>query len=163
MPPLSATPVASLPIGPEDTLAGLATTGEGNKEKRIEIDLSAQTLVAYEGDVPIFIALVSTGTAWTPTPVGQFRIYRKLLKQDMSGPGYYLADVPYVQYFFGAYALHGAYWHNDFGRPVSHGCVNLTVEDARWLFNWTEPTLAPGEFEVQSTVSIPGTLVVVRE
>lgn len=161
--PLLSTPTVSLPPEAAEASAGLPTIDDGSNEKRIEIDLSAQTLVAYEGDVPVFMALVSTGAAGTPTIVGQFRIYRKLLKQDMSGPGYYLADVPYVQYFFGTYAIHGTYWHNDFGRPVSHGCVNLTVEDAQWLFNWTEPALAPGECDVQSLVSLPGTLVIVRE
>jgi lipoprotein-anchoring transpeptidase ErfK/SrfK len=79
---------------------------------------------------------VSTGLPGTPTPVGQFRIWIKLTKDDMSGPGYYLPNVPYVMYFYRGYGLHGTYWHRNFGAPMSHGCVNLPTPDAGWLFNW---------------------------
>ncbi|MDX1378970.1 MAG: L,D-transpeptidase, partial [Anaerolineales bacterium] len=60
----------------------------------------------------------------------------KYRSNKMSGPGYYLPDVPYIMYFHGSYGLHGTYWHNNFGTPMSHGCVNLTIEDAGWLYNW---------------------------
>jgi LysM repeat protein len=102
----------------------------------IDVNLSTQTLTAYEGRTPVYSAVVSTGRANTPTVVGQFRIWIKLRYDDMSGPGYYLRDVPYVMYFYRGYGLHGTYWHNNFGTPMSHGCVNLRNSDAAWLFNW---------------------------
>ncbi|MBC7262465.1 MAG: L,D-transpeptidase, partial [Chloroflexi bacterium] len=132
-------------------------------EKWIEVELSTQTLIAYEGNVEVFRALVSTGTAQTPTVTGRFRIYRKLLSQTMAGPGYVQPNVPYVMYFYGAYSLHGTYWHNDFGRPRSHGCVNLRVQDAKWLFEWTDPPLPPGASEVWDTTRSAGTLVVIHD
>ncbi len=102
----------------------------------IDVDLSAQRLTAYEGDVPVRTIVVSTGLPQTPTPVGQYRIYVKYLYDDMSGPGYYLPNVPFVMYFYRGYSLHGTYWHNNFGRPMSHGCVNLPTSEAQWLYNW---------------------------
>jgi LysM repeat protein len=104
--------------------------------KWIEIDVSRQRLVAYEGDRPVFSAVVSTGKPSTPTVLGRFAIRTKLRSQRMRGPGYDLPNVPWVMYFYGAYAIHGTYWHNDFGRPVSHGCVNMRQADAQWLYNW---------------------------
>jgi lipoprotein-anchoring transpeptidase ErfK/SrfK len=98
----------------------------------------------------------------TPTVVGQFRIYWKLLASDMAGPGYYLPGVPYTMYFYRGYALHGTYWHNNFGRPMSHGCVNLRTADAQWLFNWSDPSLPAGVSQTQSSSANPGTLVVVH-
>jgi lipoprotein-anchoring transpeptidase ErfK/SrfK len=100
------------------------------------VNLSTQTLTAYEGSAEVFSAIVSTGLPATPTPVGQFRIWTRLRYDDMSGPGYYLRDVPYVMYFYRGYGLHGTYWHSNFGRPMSHGCVNLRTADAGWLYNW---------------------------
>ena len=105
-------------------------------ERWIDINLTTQTLTAHEGRRPIYSAAVSTGLPNTPTPVGQFRVWVKLRYDDMQGPGYYLPDVPYVMYFHGGYGLHGTYWHHNFGTPMSHGCVNLSTNDARWLFNW---------------------------
>ena len=80
--------------------------------------------------------IVSTGTSAHPTVTGQFRIYVKLRSTAMAGPGYYLPDVPFTMYFYKGYALHGTYWHSNFGMPMSHGCVNLRTSDAEWLFNW---------------------------
>jgi len=111
----------------------------------------------------MFRTTVSTGSAWTPTVTGRFRIFRKLLSQTMRGPDYVQPNVPYVMYFYGAYSIHGTYWHNDFGRPRSHGCVNLRVADARWLFEWTDPQLPPGSSEIWSSKSGTGTLVVIHE
>jgi lipoprotein-anchoring transpeptidase ErfK/SrfK len=105
-------------------------------ERWIDVDLSAQTLTAYEGNTAVHTVAVSTGLPGTPTPVGQFRIWIKLRADDMAGPGYYLRDVPYVMYFYKGYGLHGTYWHNNFGTPMSHGCVNLRTADAGWLFDW---------------------------
>ena len=81
-------------------------------------------------------ALPSTGLPRTPTPVGQYRIYVKYRSVHMSGPGYSLPNVPYVMYFYRGYGLHGTYWHNNFGQPMSHGCVNLPTSEARWFYNW---------------------------
>ncbi|HEY67838.1 MAG TPA: LysM peptidoglycan-binding domain-containing protein [Thermoflexia bacterium] len=102
----------------------------------IDVDLSAQRLIAYEGNTPVRSTLVSTGLPGTPTPTGQYRIYVKYISDDMSGPGYYLPDVPYTMYFHRGYSLHGTYWHSNFGHPMSHGCVNLPTSEAQWLYNW---------------------------
>jgi lipoprotein-anchoring transpeptidase ErfK/SrfK len=108
-------------------------------EKRwIDVDLSQQSLTAYEGGTPVRTTLVSTGLPATPTPVGQFRVWIKLRYDDMAGPGYYIADVPYVMYFHGGYGLHGVTWHGNFGHPMSHGCVNLPTAEAEWLFGFAE-------------------------
>jgi lipoprotein-anchoring transpeptidase ErfK/SrfK len=109
---------------------------EGNGERWIDVNLSEQRVYAYEGDIVVNSFLVSTGLPETPTVTGRYQIWVKVRIQDMSGPGYYLKDVPYVMYFYKDYGLHGTYWHNNFGRPMSRGCVNLTVEDAKWLYNW---------------------------
>jgi lipoprotein-anchoring transpeptidase ErfK/SrfK len=108
----------------------------GNGVRWIDVDLTNQMVYAYEGDVVVNSFLVSTGTWLTPTVTGKHKIYVKVRMQDMSGPGYHLRDVPYVMFFYGDYGLHGTYWHNNFGTPMSRGCVNLTIDDAAWLFNW---------------------------
>jgi lipoprotein-anchoring transpeptidase ErfK/SrfK len=129
-------------------------------EKWIDVNLTQQQLTAYQGNTPVFQALVSTGLPGTPTVVGQFHIYWKLLASDMAGPGYYLPAVPYTMYFLRGYSLHGTYWHHNFGHPMSHGCVNLRTEDAKWLFDWTDPPLPAGVTQIQSNGG--GTLVVVH-
>ena len=106
------------------------------ERKWIDVNVTTQTLNAYEGDRLVFTATVSTGLPRTPTVLGRFRIRTKLRSQTMYGPGYYLPDVPYVMYFYGAYAIHGTYWHNNFGQPMSRGCVNMRIEDAKWLYEW---------------------------
>jgi lipoprotein-anchoring transpeptidase ErfK/SrfK len=107
----------------------------------IDVNLSTQTLTAYEGTTAVFSSLISSGTWQYPTVTGQFSIYMRYQSQDMNGYrlgyDYYLAGVPYVQYFYRDYALHGTYWHNNFGTPMSHGCVNMTPADAQWLYNWS--------------------------
>jgi lipoprotein-anchoring transpeptidase ErfK/SrfK len=108
----------------------------GDDEKWIDVDLSSQMLYAYEGDTIVRSFLVSTGTYLHPTVVGQFAVWTKLRYTDMSGPGYYLPDVPYTMYFYQGYGIHGTYWHDNFGTPMSHGCVNMRTEEAGWLFNW---------------------------
>lgn len=112
-----------------------ALSGDGNG-RWIDVNLSTQTLTAYEGDTPVRSTPVSTGLPATPTPTGRFRIYVKYPSDTMSGPGYYLPDVPYVMYFYHDYGLHGTYWHSNFGHPMSRGCVNLPTPEAEWLFNW---------------------------
>lgn len=105
--------------------------------KLIEVILEEQRLVAWENGRMVMSTLVSTGTRTTPTPKGTFRISRKYEKQRLVGPGYDLPNVPWVMYFRkGGYALHGTYWHNNFGQPMSRGCVNLPTESAAWLYQW---------------------------
>ena len=108
----------------------------GNGTRWIDVDLTNQRVYAYEGDVIVNSFIVSTGTWLTPTVTGQYKIYVKYLSNKMSGPGYYLPDVPYIMYFYGSYGLHGTYWHNNFGTPMSHGCVNLSIGDAGWLYDF---------------------------
>jgi lipoprotein-anchoring transpeptidase ErfK/SrfK len=109
---------------------------QGKGERWIDVNLSEQRVYAYEGDVIVNSFLVSTGLPDTPTVTGEYQIYVKVPIQDMSGPGYYLPDVPWVMYFYDEYGFHGTYWHNNFGRPMSRGCVNMTIEEAKWLFDW---------------------------
>ncbi|MCD6520895.1 MAG: L,D-transpeptidase [Anaerolineae bacterium] len=132
-------------------------------EKWIEVDLSTQTLRAYEGTKLVFTARISSGRAHTPTVQGKFRIKRKYRYQLMTGPGYYLPNVPYVMYFYAGYALHGAYWHDKWGTPTSHGCVNLRREDAKWLYEWTDPKVPPGANSVLATKENPGTWVLIHK
>ncbi len=100
------------------------------------MNLSQQRITAYEGQTAVYSALVSTGLPGTPTVVGTFSIYVKYRYTPMSGPGYYLPNVPHTMYFYRGYAIHGAYWHNNFGHPMSHGCVNLSLPDAEWFYNF---------------------------
>lgn len=109
--------------------------------KWVDVDLSEQTMIAYEGDTPVYTARVSSGTWNHPTVEGTYRVYAKYVRTRMTGgqgtPEYYdIPDVPFTMYFYGGYALHGAYWHNNFGNPMSHGCVNLPVDVAKWMYDW---------------------------
>jgi len=144
-------------------------------EKWIDVNLTTQTLVAFEGDTPVFATAVSTGKEdkedkekdYT-TPTGTWRIREKHIAATMDGDvasdgPYSIEDVPWIMYYHGSYALHGAFWHNNFGRTRSHGCVNLAPLDARSLFNWTEPRVPENWHAVWSTPERPGTLVVVHE
>jgi len=109
----------------------------GNGVRWIDVDLSDQMVYAYEGDTLVNSFLVSTGTSRTPTVTGRFKIYIRLRSGNMRGPGYFLPDVPYIMYFHKSYGLHGTYWHSNFGTPMSHGCVNLSIADAAWLYDWS--------------------------
>ena len=108
----------------------------GNSGRWIDVDLTNQMLYAYDGDTLVNSFLVSTGVAAHPTVTGQYHIYVKYVSTLMTGPGYYLPDVPYTMYFYEGYGIHGTYWHNNFGHPMSHGCVNMRTADAEWMFNW---------------------------
>lgn len=123
------------PEVPEPDFPGLPR-GVGENEPWIDIDLSQQRAYAYVGTELVRAFIVSTGTWQHPTVTGTFAVYVKHRYDDMSGPGYYLPDVPYVMYFYKGYGLHGTYWHNNFGTPMSHGCVNLTIDDSAWLFDF---------------------------
>jgi lipoprotein-anchoring transpeptidase ErfK/SrfK len=105
-------------------------------KKWIEVDISDQRLTAWQGDVPVFETIVSTGKPGWRTLPGTFNVYRKYEETRMTGPGYDTPDVPWTMYYSGGFAIHGAYWHNNFGTPVSHGCVNLRVPEAKALFEW---------------------------
>ena len=109
---------------------------ENNGERWIDVNLSQQMLYAYEGDTIVASFLVSTGVPQFPTVTGRYHIYIKLVSTLMAGDGYYLPDVPYTMYFYKGYGIHGTYWHNNFGHPMSYGCVNMYTPDAEWMFYW---------------------------
>jgi LysM repeat protein len=104
--------------------------------KEVLVDLSEQRAYAYENGTLLKSFVVSTGLPGTPTVTGTFAIYVKYRSAGMTGPGYNLPNVPYVMYFYRGYGLHGTYWHNNFGHPMSHGCVNFRTPDAEWIYNW---------------------------
>lgn len=116
-----------------------ATTVTG--DKHIYVDLSTQTLYAYQGTTLFMKTLVASGR-WGRTPVGNFHIWEKLVSTLMAGgegaDAYYLPNVPYVMYFKNDFGLHGAYWHDNFGHTMSHGCVNMRTVDAKTLFEWAD-------------------------
>lgn len=117
------------------TAAAIQTLQQSN-QRWIEVKLSRQRLIAWEGNTPVYAVIISTGKADTPTPRGVFEIQSRLRTARMQGNDYDIADVPYTLYYSGSYAIHGAYWHNRFGTPVSHGCINVAVDHARWIYNW---------------------------
>lgn len=144
----------------------LGTTAE---KKRIFVDLTTQTLGVYEGDRLVYTFPVSTGK-WYDTPTGDYRIWVKLRYTRMeggSGSTYYnLPNVPYTMFFHNnevsksrGFAIHGAYWHNNFGHPMSHGCINMRPEDAEVLFAWAQP--ATDGHTTYESKDDPGTLVTV--
>lgn len=106
-------------------------------QRWIEVDLSEQRLQAHEGNLA-HVFRVSTGDADHPTIIGHYNIYVKYERSDLIGRDFYRRDVPYVMMFYPSFALHAATWHDDFGTPVSRGCVNLRLEDAAWLFDWAD-------------------------
>lgn len=132
-------------------------------ERWIRIDLGNQQVVAYQGDAPQRAFVVSTGVPRYQTVTGQFRIQMKVSEQTMSGADYYLPGVKWVQYFYAEYAIHGTYWHSDFGMPKSHGCVNMTNADAKWLFDWAGPVWDQKTVWFRSTEENPGTRVLVHQ
>lgn len=140
----------------------------GPDERWIEVNLKEQTLAAYEGSQMVYATLISSGLPRWRTITGLFRVWIKVKAGKMSGGSlengdyYYLADVPWTMYFKGSYGLHAAYWHDDFGRPKSHGCVNLSPLDAYWLFQWSTPDLVPDERVLRSSSDNPGTWVFVH-
>jgi lipoprotein-anchoring transpeptidase ErfK/SrfK len=147
--------------------------GAATKERWIDVELATQSLVAYEGARPVYATLVSSGKGPTgtdtATPLGAHRIWVKLLSTNMGNlqnedadEHYLIEEVPYVQFFDKAVALHGTFWHRDFGRVHSHGCLNLSPVDAEWLFGFTSPHL-PGGWSAALPAAIEkGTLVRVR-
>lgn len=148
--------------------------GVSSEERYIEVDLSEQKLKAWDGSDLFLETAVSTGLPWYPTPQGEFRIWIKLKATKMEGGSgryyYYLPNVPYVMYFqndkvpsWKGYGLHGTYWHNDFGTPRSHGCVNLPTPIAEKLYYWTTPVLPEGKNMARASSENPGTRIVIHE
>ena len=123
--------------------------GEVAGEKHVYVDLSTQTLTAYQGETLFMKTLISSGK-WGRTPTGEYTVWVKLRATRMSGGSgndyYNLPNVPYVMFFSGpnaaagrGFSLHGTYWHNNFGHPMSHGCVNMRIVDAQKLYDWVDP------------------------
>jgi hypothetical protein len=157
------------------TRPGPAPPDLESREKWIDVNVTTQTLVAFEGAQAVFATLVSSGrrdredaSKDHPTPTGSFRIREKHIATTMDddtasdGP-YSIEEVPWVMYFERSYALHGAFWHSQFGREHSHGCVNMIPHDAKELFAWVGPVLPSGWHSVRATAANPGTRVLVHE
>ena len=111
-------------------------------EKWVSVDLYEQVMIAYENDTPVFATLISSGLPQYSTGEGTFTVYQRMERHHLTGNSsqqgfYYIQDVPWLMFFDGEIGFHGAYWHNGFGYRQSHGCVNLSLTDAEWLFNWT--------------------------
>lgn len=144
-PEINASEIASAPV------LG-ASTKDG--DKHVYIDLKKQTLYAYQGSELILKTLIASGK-WGRTPVGNFHIWEKLVATRMAGgegaDAYDLPNVPYVMYFFHDFGLHGAYWHDNFGHTMSHGCVNMRQIDAKALFEWAD---APSGNKLGTPVSV---------
>lgn len=123
-----------------------------DKEKKIVVRLDSQIVIAYEANQPVFVVPVATGgilrSGTYTTPQGNFitfykRPSRHMAAGDIAASGFDLPGVPWVQYITkGGISFHGTYWHNDFGRPRSHGCINLSISAAKWLYRWTSPNVA---------------------
>lgn len=146
--------------------------GDTDVEKHIEVDLTNQRLYAFEGDRVVYDFLVSTGK-WGRTPTGEFRIWGKFRATKMSGGSkerhtyYYLPNVPYVMFFSNdeveasrGFSFHGTYWHENFGTPMSHGCVNMKTENAKTLYDWAGPDVGDKKM-MRSSEENPGTRVVI--
>lgn len=146
--------------------------GIASGEKRIYVDLTNQRLYAYQGDTLVYSFLVSTGK-WHPTPTGTFNISLKFRYIKMSGGSvalhtyYYLPNVPYVMFFqndqyptYLGYSIHGTYWHNNFGHPMSHGCINMKTEEAALIYEWSGPQLN-GKTSARAGKNNPGTLIII--
>ena len=126
---IAAAPAAEAPVA-------FRSDAPADGKRWIEIDISDQKLTAWQGDVPVFETIVSTGKPGWRTLPGKFKVYVKYDETRMRGADYDTPDVPWTMYYSGAFAIHGAYWHDNFGTPVSHGCVNLRVPEAKALYEW---------------------------
>ena len=157
-------PLAELPVIGQQPVLGETSSSD----KWIEVDLSEQKLVAWEGENIFLETLISSGK-WGKTPTGEFTIWSKFKYTKMSGGNkalntyYYLPNVPYTMYFYKDFGLHGTYWHNNFGTPMSHGCVNLPTVMAEKLFYWTTPVLEVGKNSIMASANNLGTKVVIHD
>jgi lipoprotein-anchoring transpeptidase ErfK/SrfK len=156
----------------KQAIASQVVLGEQDVDKRIEVDLTNQRLYAFEGNRLIYNFLISSGK-WGRTPTGTFNIWVKLRYSKMEGGSkaintyYYLPNVPFVMYFHNqeipswrGYGLHGTYWHDNFGHPMSHGCVNMKTEEAALLYYWTRPDLR-GKESIFASEDNPGTQIII--
>lgn len=145
----------------------LGTKNAAGEEKWIEVSLKEQKVRAWEGSRIVMEFPVSSGK-WFPTPKGDFAIWYKTRYQRMTGGSkqwgtfYNLPNVPHNMFFYKGFAIHGAYWHNNFGQPMSHGCVNSPLASAAQLFEWSGPVLPPGQWSVKATANNPGTRVFIQ-
>lgn len=142
--------------------------GARDDELWIDVDLDQQMLALRRGASLEFLTLISSGTPKHPTPLGIYRIGGKWAYADMRSRAgdeeeYFVEGVPWVQYFKGRYALHGTFWHNRFGRRTSHGCINLSAHDARWVYERTWPAPKPGWLVINEHAQEPGTLLRIRK
>jgi lipoprotein-anchoring transpeptidase ErfK/SrfK len=147
--------------------------GAYRSDKRIEVDLTNQRLYAFEGNTKVYDFLISSGK-WGKTPTGEFNIWIKLRYTKMSGGNqalgtyYNLPNVPFTMFFannevptWKGFGIHGTYWHNNFGHPMSHGCVNMKTEEVEQLYYWAQPDLPEGLSSVRSSDQNPGTKVII--
>jgi lipoprotein-anchoring transpeptidase ErfK/SrfK len=139
----------------------------GERERWVDVDVDRQTLVAYEGATPVYATLISSGSKKFPSETGIFRVWVKFAETDMNGQmgddaPYSVATVPWTQFYAKDLALHTAYWHDKFGTPQSHGCINLSPVDARFLYFWTSPHVPEGWSMAHGIVEQPGSMVRVR-
>lgn len=147
--------------------AVLGTTSAEGLEKWIEVSLDEQKIRAWEGNKLVMEYPISSGK-WAPTPTGTFEIWYKTRNQSMIGGSkelgtyYNLPNVPNNMFFYKGYAIHGAYWHNNFGHPMSHGCVNEPLANAAQIFEWAGPVVPPGANAVRATAENPGTRVYIH-
>ncbi len=150
------------------TAQDVSILGEVSEEKWIEVDLVKQKLIAHQGDSVFLESAISSGL-WNSTPVGEYRIWYKVKSTKMEGGSrlnntyYYLPNVPYAMFFHGNYGIHGTYWHNDFGTPRSHGCINSPTSIAEKLYHWSDPPIPEGRTWVRSSSDNPGTRVIVHK
>ncbi|QLE58224.1 L,D-transpeptidase [Nostoc sp. TCL26-01] len=117
-------------------IAQTIETLQKSDQRWIQINLANQRLIAWEGGKQVYAIVISTGKKSTPTRTGTFKIQSKYKSTRMRGRDYDVPNVPYAMFYQGNYGIHGAYWHRKFGTPVSHGCINLAPNHAKWLFNW---------------------------
>lgn len=154
-------------INPMMNTGVLGTTNSEGAEKWIEVSIDQQKLRAWEGDKIVMEYPISSGL-WAPTPKGTFHIWYKTRFQSMIGGSkelgtyYNLPNVPYNMFFHQGFAVHGAYWHNNFGHPMSHGCVNEPIANAAQIFDWAGPTLPGDKNAILATAQNPGTKVYVH-
>lgn len=129
--PMAATPAQS------SWISGWIDDLKNSNQRWILVDLSSQRLTAWEGNNPVYSVIISSGREGERTPTGVFWVQARYVSSRMQGEGYDIPDVPYAMYYDGNYAIHGTYWHSSFGTPVSNGCINVAVNHAEWLYNWS--------------------------
>jgi len=165
---------SQLPIPPKtQTQKNSKILGSSDASKKIYVDLTNQRLYAYEGDNLVYNFLVSTGK-WGRTPTGVFTVWGKYRYIKMSGGSkllhtyYYLPNVPYTMFFSNSqvapskgFALHGTYWHDNFGHPMSHGCVNMKTEEAEIIYHWSGPVISEGKNSARASKTNPGIEIII--